>query len=175
MPSRPNLHSDYFQSVTRLCNLSLGECYPKLLCTRNSYQISHSGKLTKHPLTPSFFLDGSVSGKQLQESRLLCQKAALHMTNCGPGNTMVSASWPDSLLFENKVGRVSVQWEKGSSLKCVSEQFRGLVTTTHIVIEADQREEPALFLGLIPNSDNYHVIRQSNVGENVGVVSIEKL
>ena len=53
VPSRPNLHSDYFQSVTRLCNLSLGECYPKLSCTCNSHQISHSGKLTKHPLTPN--------------------------------------------------------------------------------------------------------------------------
>lgn len=83
------------------------------------------------------------------------------MTDCGPRNTMVSGSWPDSLLFGNKVGRVSVQWEKGSSLKSVSEQFRGLVTTTYI--------------GLIPNSDNQHVIRQSNVGENVGVVSIDKL
>ena len=62
------------------------------------------------------------------------------MTDCGPRNTMVSGSWPDSLLFGNKVGRVSVQWEKGSSLKSVSEQFRGLVTTTYI--------------GLIPNSDN---------------------
>ena len=88
---------------------------------------------------------------------------------------MVSGSWPDSLLFRNKVGRVSVQWEKGSSFKSVSEQFRGLVTTTYIVIEADQREEPALFLGLIPNSDNQCVIRQSYVGENVGVVSIDKL
>lgn len=154
VPSRPNLHSDYFQSVTRLCNLSLGECYPKLSCTCNSHQISHSGKLTKHPLTPSLFLDGSVSGKQLQISRPSCEKAAIHITDCGPRNTMVSGSWPDSLLFRNKVGRVSVQWEKGSSLKSVSEQFRGLVTTTYIVIEADQREEPALFLGLIPNSDN---------------------
>lgn len=76
------------------------------------------------------------------------------MTDCGPGNMIVSSSWPDSLLFGNKVDRVSVQWEKGSSLKSVSEQFRGLVTTTYIVIEADQIEEPTLLLGLVPNSDN---------------------
>lgn len=76
------------------------------------------------------------------------------MTDCGPGNTVVSGSWPDSLLFGNKVDRVYVQWEKGSSLKSVSEQFGGLVTTTYIVIEADQIEEPTLFLGLVPDSDN---------------------
>lgn len=76
------------------------------------------------------------------------------MTDCGPGNTIVSGSRPDSLLFGNKVDRVSVQLEKGSSLKSVSEQFGGLVTTTYIVIKADQREEPALFLGLVPDSDN---------------------
>lgn len=48
--------------------------------------------------------------------------------------------WPDSLLFGNKVGRVFVQWEKGTSFKFMSEQFRGPVTTTYVVFKTDRRK-----------------------------------